>query len=248
MNDIAVPDRNTPIFNQLKAERGYDPTFPKHYMRAGLPYSMDLPKPAQEASRGFLAPGAWIAKKVPTMAPREKNARLKVNIHPEEAEHVNTYGMEGFIRARLNEFNEKHPNAMDVVMSTKDEIDGTVTILIEGTEVPDVKLAKKPVWPVVEEPKGESFTVRGLSETMPPVFRTEPKTEKIPEDLAAHQLKLYAAVMKPHPQIVADQMEAHGLNDPEQTDESVNAASTDAPTTPQPRPLWVLDQEDADEE
>jgi len=260
-----MPDRNTPIFNRLKAERGYEPRFPGHLVRpafqfrsAGIsPLKQTTPEPVipLRIRTPYTAPEAWIAKPVPRMtSPKEKNARLKVNIHPEEAEHVNTYGMEGFIRARLNEFSEKHPNAVDVTISTKDEIDGTVTILIEGYENTGVVITKKPVWPVAEEAKGESFVVRGLSETMPPVFRTEPKTEEIPPRIVERQQELYARVMQTHPQIIADQMEAHGFFEtinPEQTDKTVNAASTDV-IRPQsnavPHTLWISDEEIADEE
>jgi hypothetical protein len=214
MNDITMPDSNTPIFNQLKSERGYDPKFPHYLTRKGFPFSMELPKPAQEAAeeRGYMAPGAWIAKKVPQIGvktPVVTKAFLTVNIHPEEAEHVDSYGMEGFIRARCEEFAEKHPNATNVTVTSVPQLDGTYTITVSGDE-------KEPTIEIEDAPQtygGDVFHIRGAS-SMPPVVHIEHKIPSIREDLSERQLALY--------RVKAAQKE--------QTGTDANAGSTDVPT------------------
>lgn len=230
MNDNLVHFSNTPIFDQLKRERGYNPKFPPNVVS---PFTLDLPKPAQEAAavRGYMAPGAWMMKPVPKVNTPEP-VKLVVNFHPLDL--VNDYPDEAtFVRERVEEFGRKHPDAANVVMFTKEELDGTITLSIKGYEQPGVEMAEKPVF-------------------------SELKAEPIREDLTKKQLEVYRGlnlnrpkVLQPDPQIVADQMEGLGLNTPEQTDESVNAASTtDVPPTqvPTPRPLWFSDEDNADEE
>lgn len=214
MTENLVHVSNTPIFDQLKAERGYDPKFPPNVVR---PFSMDLPKPAQEAAavRGYMAPGAWMAKPVPTINEPEP-VKLVVNFHPLDLEK--DYPDEAtFLRERVEEFGRKHPDATNVVMFTKEELDGTITLSIKGYEQPGVTMAEKPI------------------------FAGEYKAEAISEDLAKKQLEVYRGLSLARPK---------NLHNPEQTDESVNAASTDAPINPQQtltKPLWIL-EDDADEE
>lgn len=89
---------------------------------------------------------------------------------------------------------------------------------------------------------------------------TELKMEAIQDDIARRQLEYYktlypsgihvaerieglgSSVIRPHLQIVDGTRQ--------QTDEYVNAASTDAPNRPHsaPKPLWILEGDDADEE
>ena len=215
MNDNIVRIGNTPIFDQLKRERGYDPKFPPSVV---LPFSMDLPKPAQEAAatRGYMAPGAWMAKPVPKMNEPEP-VKLVVNFHPLDL--VNDYPDEAtFVRERVEEFGRKHPDATNVVMFTKEEGDGTITLSIKGYEQPGVTMATKPI------------------------FAGEYKAEAISEDLAKKQLEIYRGLSLTRPK---------DMHSPEQTDESVNAASaTDVPTTQTAavRPLWFSDEDNADEE
>lgn len=69
----------------------------------------------------------------------------------------------------------------------------------------------------------------------------EHKTEPVPEEMKSRQLELYKGAVGAFAQHY----------NPEQTDESVNAALTDAQIHPQyadTRPMLILDDEDADEE
>jgi hypothetical protein len=221
MSDNHLHVSNTPIFDRLLSERGYNPKFPEYLVRPRLSY---------------ITPDSWIAKPVPTMTPEKSRPVLKVNFHPLDV--MKSYeSMEAFVRDRVAEFNRKHPKAFNVSLTSTEEFDGTTTLTIQGTEIEGITFAPKPDWSSLDT--GETFVVRGLSETMPPVFRTEPKTEKIPEGLSERQLTLYTSLTRKHDRIIQ-----------EQTDKHVNAASTDD-TRPQhaiPRPLWISDEEVADEE
>ncbi|QEQ93942.1 hypothetical protein SEA_KARDASHIAN_77 [Streptomyces phage Kardashian] len=235
MGNIMVQVDNTPIFEQLKAERGYNPKFPEHLTR---PFSFHVDPSEHDEERSFMAPGAWMARPVPKMNEPEP-VKLVVNFHPLDL--VNDYPDEAtFVRERVEEFGRKHPDATNIVMFTKEEADGTITLSIKGYEQPGIKMAQKPDW-TAEEPKGEEFVIRGLAETLPPIFQIEHKTDPVPESLASKQLALYRGVnlMRPKSESI-----------PEQTDESVNAASnTDVPNTQTAvRPLWFSDEDNADEE
>lgn len=272
MSENSIHVSNTPIFDQLVAElaaRGkrYENLVanpPEHLRR--IPKSESV----------FTAPGAWMAKPVPKIAPKP-NARLKVNVHPLDAEK-DCGSWEQFVRARLDEFNRKHPNAMNVTMHTSERFaDGTIDITIEGVEVPGVKLVKKPGW--------SDYTQEKHTAALPPGFQieaekwadaamawvhhmygdfvrdhpnavitssefdnngtmvlhaTEPKTGHIDESLAAQQLAAYRSAV--------GAMKLYGQ--PEQTDDSVNAALNDEirPQHVAPRPLWDTSKDDADEE
>jgi hypothetical protein len=248
MNDRNIHVSNTPIFDQLSRERGYD-----RLVTGGPTVRLRPVEPPVRGVMSFMRPEAWTARALPKVtSPKDTNARLKVNIHPLEAEAENPEGVYGFVQTRIAEFEAKHPKAQNVTVSSIPELDGTVTILIEGNEPKGgVRIAKPPngvdaidqstIRPdLTNDYKGETFMVRGMAETLPPVIRTEFKTDPIPEDLSEQQLRLYKALS----------LGANSSNIPEQTDESVNAASTDVTPRPQyagPRPLWFADG-DTDEE
>lgn len=226
--DNLVHVSNTPIFDQLARERNYD------RLVAGGPTIRLRP----EAS--YISPDAWTFKPVPQLCPpvKGRNAKLSVNFHPFDIEksHENlSDSVAAFVEDRKQEFFRKHPNAVDVIMTGVDEFDGTKTLTIEGYENTGVVITKKHV--------------------------REHKTDPIPEKLADNQLALYRALAidqstikidpEPIPALTYDGlMEAVEKYIPEQTDESVNAASTDVTPRPQyagPRPLWLI-EDDADEE
>jgi hypothetical protein len=226
MNDNVLHFTNTPIFDQLKRERGYNPKFPPNVVS---PFTLDLPKPAQEAAavRGYMAPGAWMMKPVPKIDTPEP-VKLIVNFHPLDL--VNDYPDEAtFVRERVEEFGRKHPDAVNVTMSTKEELDGTITLSITGYEQPGIETTEKPIF-------------------------SELKAEPIRDKLADNQLALYRALAANQKAIKNDLDESIERMDramTEQTDESVNAASTtDVPHTQYaaPRPLWFSDEDNADEE
>jgi len=227
MNDNVVHISNTPIFDQLARERGYD-----RLVSGGATVRL---RPDDKCYN--ITPGAWIAKALPRFSQpiKGRNARLTVNFHPLDVEG-RYESVSAFVEARKKEFGRKHPNAVDVVMESVEEIDGTFTLTIAGYENTGVMLTKLSSW--------------------------EPKTDPIPEELAGNQLALYRAMtidqstieINPEPvepQSYDDMLKAFAQYTPEQTDETVNAASTDVTPRPQyagPRPLWLIEDADADEE
>ena len=227
MNDNVVHISNTPIFDQLARERGYD------RLVSGGP-TVRL-RPDDKCYN--ITPGAWIAKALPQLCPplKGRNAKLTVNFHPFDVEK-DYESVDGFVEARKQEFFRKHPNAVDVVMTAVHMDDGTKTLTIEGYENTGLVLTKKPMW--------------------------DHKTDPIPEKLAGNQLALYRALAidqstiksdpEPvEPQSYDDMLKAFAHYTPEQTDETVNAASTDVTPRPQyagPRPLWLIEDDGADEE
>jgi len=216
MSDNVVHISNTPIFDQLARERGYD------RLVAGGPTVRLRP----DAS--YISPDAWTAKPVPQITPpvKGRNAKLTVNFHPFDVEK-DYESVDGFVEARKQEFFRKHPNAVDVVMTAVHMDDGTKTLIIEGYENTGIVLTKKPVW--------------------------EHKTEPIPEKLAGNQLALYRALAANQNAIkreVEESIDRMERGTKKQTDDAVNAASTDETPRPQyagPRPLWLI-EDDADEE
>lgn len=216
MKDNVVPISNTPIFDQLARERGYD------RLVSGGPTVRLRP----EAS--YISPDAWAPKALPQLCPpvKGRNAKLTVNFHPFDVEK-DYESVDGFVEARKQEFFRKHPNAVDIVMTAVHELDGTKTLTIEGYENTGLTLTKKPVW--------------------------EHKTEPIPEKLAGNQLALYRALAANQNAIkreVEESIEQMERGTKKQTDDAVNAASTDEMPRPQyagPRPLWLI-EDDADEE
>lgn len=239
---------NTPIFDQLSRELGYD------RLVAGGPTVRLRP------AKSFIAPDAWTPRVVPQITP-QKSAKLSVNVHPMElgGDYIS---VNEFLEARVEEFDKKHPNAIDVTVSTREELDGSVTVVIEGTELDGgVRLSKESVQSE-QKFEGEEFVVRGDAAFLPPVFRTEPKTQEIPGLLAERQLALYRSQVVRQDTIrtdlktevsptFAEVVEVYQKYSPEQTDDIVNAASTDVMIRPQycrPRPLWISEEDDADEE
>lgn len=207
-----ISSTNTPIFDQLARERGYD-----SLVSGGATLRLRDNQPVSPWAH--LLPGGWIAKQLPQMSPsttRGRNAKLTVNFHPLD---VKTMTLEEFVGARKQEFNRKHPNAVDVVMTSVEEFDGTYTLNIEGYENTGVTLAKKPVWGRKSSPASNILVLSPLT--------------------------TYRGV-KPKP--VTGIFKAVAGDDEKQTDEIVNAASTDAPHHPQLRALWIMDEDDADEE
>lgn len=231
MSDNIIPVGNTPIFEQLVREmaaRGkkFESLLsPKGTANLepvksfGVSASEALRKASEGArqAREQMFPSAWIAKEVPQITPpTEKNAKLSVNFHPSEVVDGNN-SIYGFVQARLNEFNKKHPNATDVVMTTHEELDGTVTLLIEGNELKGgVQFAKKPDWTendtgldLVEPKDGETTITQGQSA----FHGAELKTEKMDQEMGDRRLHLY------------------------------QAATISSGTIAVPRPLWISDEE-----
>lgn len=123
---------NTPIFDRLVGERGYDPKFPPHLTKMPVLRAED-----REEVRGYMAPGAWIAKAVPRMSndereqlhkelgmdsilPRRK-AMIEEIVDPEEAEEE--YGsFAGFVSCMASKFEEKYPDGTGLVAQTQEDI------------------------------------------------------------------------------------------------------------------------------
>lgn len=255
MSENPIHFSNTPIFDQLVAELA----------ARGKRYENLVANPPEHLKRrknGYTPQGVYVDEATP-----KQNARLEVNAHPLDAEK-SCGSWARFMQDRIDEFNRKYPHVMNVTVSTQEELDGTVTVVIEGVEVSGVKLAKKPAWGALmdeQESGGETFHIRGEITTLPPVFRTKSKRPEEWADAAmgwVHQM--YGDFVEAHPNAVITDTEVdatgalviHAVEPKQdsttetQTDETVNAALNDEihPQYAAPRPLWDISKDDADEE
>ncbi|AWN05951.1 hypothetical protein SEA_THIQQUMS_88 [Streptomyces phage Thiqqums] len=121
---------DSPIFDQLDRERDYK--------RMVAPVKVNIwprieepPAVPEKETPSYMAPGAWIAKMIPSVGPQP--VKLWRTVDPEEAEEK--YGcFAGFIQHFTGEFAKIYPTAYDVSVHTKEEIEfGAVTVTIEGT-------------------------------------------------------------------------------------------------------------------
>jgi hypothetical protein len=251
---------NEPIFERLAKEWGYDRMISDSPARPR--FSRFMPVKPDAAWRGgrdietglplLMHSGHWIkapvVEGVEKLPPAEEisqelpqNVSIFEIINPEDAEEK--YGtFANFVHQKAVEFSELYPDAQNVVVSSTVQIDGMVNVTISGIQpAPGTESFKK----------AHMKFVADLPEGDPHVVRAKKKVQEWIEP----ENNMHARVFKVPPQIIANQMEGHYGDSPldrftpEQTDESVNAAPADA-TPPQtlPKPLRILDEEDADEE
>jgi hypothetical protein len=114
MSDTVIAVSNTPIFDQLDRERGYDPKFPEH-----------LTRPA-------FAPvwaGEWIARPVPIL-----NPKISETFNPSELieQAINP---QLHIQQIVKKFTAKWPGVTPVHITRLDNIDGTITIMVSKAEM-----------------------------------------------------------------------------------------------------------------
>jgi hypothetical protein len=160
MSDNDIRRSDTPIFDRLAAERGYErlvdpkvyrspfdrfipvtpapveeqkPSLTLHVTNLGVTAkeALENAQAGAERLRQVMAPGMWMANPVPTVtAPRE--VFVMEVVHPEDAEEK--YGsFAGFLEHFAAEFKKKFPNVENAAVSTSQNLDGTVTASASGT-------------------------------------------------------------------------------------------------------------------
>lgn len=128
MNDITIS--NTPIFDRLDAELGYD-----RMISRGRDEAFRWP--------GSVAETPWIAKPVPTMAPQV--VKVEEEIDADEAEEK--YGnFHNFTEHVVREFYEKYPNGTNVTVSSgwvEDFQADAIKVVVSGLDSPTWLVADK---------------------------------------------------------------------------------------------------------
>ena len=121
---------DSPIFDRLSRERDYARMVEPVKVNV-WPTIEEPPAVPEKETPSFMAPGAWMAKAVPSVGP--KPVKMSRTVDPEEAEEK--YGcFAGFMHFFQDEFAKVYPTAYDVSVHTKEEIEfGAVTVTIEGT-------------------------------------------------------------------------------------------------------------------
>jgi hypothetical protein len=282
VNDNPIRIGETPIFDQLARELGYErlvtcgPANPTQIFKS---FRSDLGVGISGEETTHREPK--IALRFLGFVPLEE-PKITGKIGPEQfmAQFLEEASgtSDQYVMDLVKQFREKYPDVVPEV-TTKTEVDGTTSVAITPAKEKPVEWPIPSTWisesatdyysnggedfdrerveyfsdSIADEdlvrrkrkPEGEIFPIRGIS-SLPPYFRTEPKTHHVPEDLTGRQLELYKALMAPV--VPVDPIE------PEQTDESVNAAPKDKnkslgritegfKTKPTPRPLWISDEE-----
>lgn len=119
MSDTVIPVSNTPIFDRLARERGYDRLVNDNPI--GNPFGHQVP------AEGVLAAGAWMAKTVPVMEP--ETVTFTENIDPERAEDEHG-SFHQYMDDVVVDFYMAHPGAENATITSIGELDGTFTINI----------------------------------------------------------------------------------------------------------------------
>lgn len=128
MDDNTVHVSNTPIFDQLARERGYERMIANGPVNL-RPVFKNFKQPLPQRTRSYTAPGAWIVKPVPRMGP--ETVSVSDNLDP--ASLVQAYiNPVDFVRDLTEEFNERYPNARNIEVSAVNEINGSVTYTVSG--------------------------------------------------------------------------------------------------------------------